>query len=74
MSNIESIAEIYANNLSIEVEKLGIDEGKTRLIRIAAKKAFYEGAKMMFNLTIGTMADMYREQFNEEWKDGQRND
>ena len=74
MSNMESVAEAYANRLSVEVDKIGIDEEKTRLIRIAAKKAFYEGAKMMLDLTIGTMADVYKEQFNEEWKDGQRND
>ena len=44
-SHIESVAEAYANRLSTEVKKLGIDEDKTRLVRIAAKKAFYEGLR-----------------------------
>ena len=48
-SKIESLAEAYANNLSAEVEKPGIDEGKIRLIRIAAKKAFYEGCYVVIN-------------------------
>ena len=74
MSNMESVAEAYANRLSVEVDKIGINEEETRLVRITAKKAFYEGAKAMLGLTIGTMANMYKAQFKEEWEDGQRND
>ena len=53
-SNIESVAEAYANGLTVGVDKLGIDEEKTRLVRIAAKKAFYEGAKAMLDVSTGS--------------------
>ena len=74
MSNIEQLAEAYANNLVSGLQNFGIEVGKEDIVRLAARKAFYEGEKAMLGLTIGTLADMYKEQFKEEWKDGQRND